>query len=62
MIGYRQTLLSVLAHECCPERQSLKNNTILPIHDTDTDNWQTKVQVIAKPWVVLHTDYGINTR
>ena len=61
MIGYRQTLLVFLLMMLSGAAiaQIIR---ILPIHDTDTDNWQTKVQVIEKPWVVLHTDYGINTR
>ena len=61
MIGYRQTLLVFLLMMLSGATIA-QNNTNSPIHDTDTGNWQTKVRVIAKPWVVLHTDYGINIR
>ena len=56
MIGYRQTLLVFLLMMLSGAAIA-QNNTNSPIHDTDTDNGN-QVQVIAKPWVVLHTDYG----
>ena len=61
MIGYRQTLLVFLLMMLSGAAIA-QNNTNSPYTRYGYGQLADQVQVIAKPWVVLHTDYGINIR